>query len=127
MSGTETWTSRECAEAWGVKTPTWLGYVARGQAPQPLPGYDEKRRRRWDAEAVRSFPRPGAGRTRAGATPDAVALLDEMSEVAERIDRLRVRQRELLRAGKAKGLEIRAMARALGVSPQTAYSWLDDE
>ncbi|MHA6795653.1 hypothetical protein ACVGVM_19360 [Pseudonocardia bannensis] len=127
ITGSETWTSHECAEAWGVKTPTWLGYVARGQAPQPLPGYDEKRRRRWDAEAVRAFPRPGAGKARTGAGPDAVVLLEEMAEVAARIDELRGRQRELARAGKARGVEIRAMARALGVSPQTVYGWLGEE
>jgi DNA-directed RNA polymerase specialized sigma24 family protein len=127
ITGTETWTSHECAAAWGVKTPTWLGYVARGQAPQPLPGHDEKRRRRWDAEAVRSFPRPGVGRARAGAGAEAVTLLEEMADVAARIDELRARQRELARAGKAEGVEIRAMARALGVSPQTVYGWLGTE
>ncbi|WP_214370763.1 hypothetical protein [Pseudonocardia sp. H11422] len=127
ITGTETWTSHECAEAWGVKTPTWLGYVARGQAPQPLPGYDEKHRRRWDAEAVRTFPRPGVGKTRAGAGPEATALLEEMTEIAARIDELRARQRELAQTGKARGVEIRAMAKALGVSPQTVYGWLDDE
>jgi transposase len=74
---------------------------------------------------VRTFPRPGAGKARAGAAPAAVALLAEMAEVAARIDELRTRQRELARAGKRDGVEIRAMARALGVSPQTVYGWLD--
>ena len=119
-----TWTSDECAQAWGVKTPTWLGYVSRGQAPAPLPDLGE-RGRRWDPEAVRAFPRPGAGRTRSGASPEAGALLAEMTEVAARIDELRERQRELARAGRAAGAETRAMARALGVSPQTVYGWLD--
>jgi hypothetical protein len=123
----ETWTSHECAQAWGVKTPTWLGYVARGQAPAPLPGRDAQRRHRWDPEAVRSFPRPGAGRTRQGAAPAAVALLAEMEEVTGRIDALREQQRELARAGKAEGVEVRAMARALGVSPHTVYAWLDED
>jgi hypothetical protein len=125
ITGTETWTSHECAQAWGVKTPTWLGYVTRGQAPEPLPGHDEQGRRRWDPDVVRAFPRPGAGRARSGAGPEAEALLDEMREVAEGIERLRGRQRELLAAGKAQGLEILAMSRALGISRQTAYSWLD--
>lgn len=124
IAGTETWTSDECAAAWGVRTPTWLGYVSRGQAPEPLPGHDEQRRRRWDAEAVRSFPRPGAGRARAGASPEAAELLREMAEVTGALDELRARQRELAHEGKAQGVEIRAMARALGVSPQTVYGWL---
>ena len=122
----ETWTSDECAQAWGIKTPTWLGYVSRGLAPAPLPGADERGRHRWDAEQVRSFPRAGVGRSRASAGPEAQRLLDEMAEVAERMDQLRSRQRELLLAGKAHGLEVRAMARALKISPQTAYSWLAD-
>ena len=107
-----------------MKTPTWLGYVSRGQAPAPLPDADEHGRKRWDAEQVRSFPRPGAGRSRAGAAPEAQRLLAEMSDTAERIDELRSRQRELLESGKAEGLEVRAMARALKISPQTAYGWL---
>lgn len=118
----ETWTSRKCAEAWGVKTPTWLGYVSRGQAPAPLPGTDPKR---WDPDAVRSFPRPGVGRSRAAATAEATALLEEMADTAARIDELRARQRELARAGRAAGAEVRAMARALAVSPQTVYGWLE--
>ncbi|MEN3266049.1 hypothetical protein [Pseudonocardia sp.] len=125
ITGTETWTSEECARAWGVKTPTWLGYVSRGQAPQPLDGSDEQGRRHWDADEVRRFPRPGAGRSRSGAGPEAEALLAEMREVADRIEELRARQRELLGAGKRQGLEVLAMSRALGISRQTAYSWLD--
>lgn len=119
------WTGDECARAWGVKTPTWLGYVSRGQAPQPLPDPDGNGKRVWDADEVRGFPRPGVGRSRAGATPEAAALLAEMQEVAGRIEELRDRQRELLADGRAEGLEILAMARALGISRQTAYSWLD--
>lgn len=121
----ETWTSHECAAVWGVRTPTWLGYVSRGQAPPPLPELDEQRRRRWDPSAVRDFPRPGAGRSRSGAGPDAEALMAEMAEVTVRIDELRARQRELARTGKELGVEIRAMARTLKVSPQTLYGWLD--
>jgi predicted DNA-binding transcriptional regulator AlpA len=124
-----TWTGEECAEAWGVKTPTWLGYVSRGQAPAPLPDRDGSGRRRWDADEVRRFPRPGAGRSRAGATAEATELLDEMREVADQMEQLRATQRTLLQTGKQAGLEILAMARALGISRQTAYSWLatDDE
>jgi hypothetical protein len=121
----QTWTSDECAAAWGVKTPTWLGYVSRGQAPPALPGSDDRGRRRWDADAVRRFPRPGSGRSRAGSGPEAEALLGEMRDVAARIDELRTRQRELLVAGRAAGLEIAPIAAALGISRQTAYSWLD--
>jgi DNA-directed RNA polymerase specialized sigma24 family protein len=124
VGGTETWTSEECATAWGVKTPTWLGYVSRGQAPPPLPERDDRGRRLWDADEVRRFPRPGAGRSRAGAGPEAEALLTEMRDVAGRIEELRTRQRALLAAGKAAGLEIAPMAAALGISRQTAYSWL---
>src|SRR5690242_21915969 len=93
VSGTETWTSDECAAAWGVKTSTWLGYVSRGQAPPALPGHDDRGRRRWDADAVRRFPRPGPGRSRAGAGAEAEELLGEMREVAARIEDLRARQR----------------------------------
>jgi hypothetical protein len=120
----ETWNVDECAAAWDVKTPTWLGYVSRGQAPPPLARRDPRGRRLWDADAVRRFPRPGSGRSRAGAGPEAEALIGEMREVAEQIDELRARQRELLEAGKAAGLEIAPMATALGISRQTAYSWL---
>ena len=47
-----------------------------------------------------------------------------MREVAARIEELRARQRELLAAGKEHGLETSPMAKALGISRQTAYSWL---
>jgi hypothetical protein len=107
-----------------VKTSTWLGYVSRGQAPAALATSDERGRRRWDAEEVRSFPRPGAGRSRAGTTPEAQRLLAQMEEVAERIDELRAQLRTLVIAGKADDLEVRAMARASRVSPQTVYGWL---
>ncbi len=116
----ETWTSTECAQAWDVRPTTWLGYVARGQAPPALPGSPK----RWDAEAVRTFPRPGVGRSRSGAGPEAEALLADMAGAAAQIEELRIRQRELARAGKAAGAEVRAMSRALGVSPQTVYGWL---
>ncbi|MBW0132933.1 hypothetical protein [Pseudonocardia abyssalis] len=116
-----TWTAQECADAWGVKIGTWHGYVSRGQAPAPLPDG-----RTWDADAVRTFPRPGVGRSRSGATADAQALLAEMTQVAAGIEHLRVRQRELLAAGKEEGLEVLAMSKALGISRQTAANWLRD-
>jgi hypothetical protein len=120
----ETWTGAECAAAWGVKPATWLGYVSRGQAPAPLPEPDGHGRRVWDADAVRGFLRPGSGRSRAGAGPEADALLADMRDVAAHMEELRDRQRELLSAGKEQGLEISAMATALGISRQTAYGWL---
>jgi hypothetical protein len=57
----DTWTAAECAAEWGVTPATWRKYVSDKRAPRPLPGYDEQRRRRWDVEAVRTFPRPGRG------------------------------------------------------------------
>jgi DNA-directed RNA polymerase specialized sigma24 family protein len=123
VSDIETLTADECAAAWGVKTATFLGYVSRGQAPAALPDRLAGRRV-WDADEVRRFPRPGPGRSRIGAGTDAEALLAEMRDVAERIEELRTRQRALLAAGKERGLEIAPMAKALGISRQTAYSWL---
>lgn len=124
MAAEETWTSAECARAWGIKTPTWLGYVSRGLAPEPLPGFDDRNRRQWDADAVRRFPRPGVGHSRAGASAEADRLLAEMRDVAARIEELRARQRELLTIGRDEGLEVQSMSRALGISRQTAYGWL---
>lgn len=57
----ETWTVKDCADAWEITPATWRKYVSDDRAPQPLPGYDEQRQRRWDPETVRSFPRPGRG------------------------------------------------------------------
>jgi hypothetical protein len=122
----ETWTAAECARAWGVQPGTWLSYVSRGQAPPALPDPDADGRRRWEAAAVREFPRPGVGRSRTGATPEAAQLLDEMRDVAAQLEVLRSRQRELLHAGRRLGLEVLPMARALGISRQTATSWLAD-
>lgn len=126
MADDMTWTAEQCARAWGVRPATWLGYVSRGQAPPALPDRDAEGRRRWDAGAVRAFPRPGPGRSRASASAAADELLAQMREVAERMDELRDRQRELLAEGREQGLEIKAMASALGISRQTAYSWLGD-
>jgi hypothetical protein len=126
ISDIELWSSAECADAWGVKTTTWLGYVSRGQAPPPLPGPSGSGPRRWAADEVRRFPRPGVGRSRANATPEAAELLARMQELAARMDELRAEQRELLAAGRRAGLEILAMSRALGISRQTAYSWLGE-
>jgi transcriptional regulator of acetoin/glycerol metabolism len=78
----------------------------------------------WDADAGAAVPAPRPGRSRAGAGADAEALLAEMRDVAERIEELRARQLALLAAGKEQGLEIAPMAKALGISRQTAYSWL---
>ena len=50
----------------------------------------------------------------------------ELARTEERMEELRTEQRELLVTGKRAGLEILAMARALGISRQTAYSWLED-
>lgn len=118
------WSAEECAQAWGVRTSTFLGYVSRGQAPAPLPDPGPDGRRRWDVDAVRSFPRPGAGRSRAGATAEAAELLERMRETGAAFAELRARQRELLVDGHDQGLEISAMATALGISRQTAYAWL---
>lgn len=126
ITDAESWTGAECAQAWGVRPATWLGYVSRGQAPQPRAEPGAGGTRRWDADEVRRFPRPGVGRSRSGAGPEAAALLAEMQDVAARLEDLRGRQRELLVAGKQQGLEVLAMARALGISRQTAYSWLGD-
>jgi hypothetical protein len=125
ISSIEQWSSAECAQAWGVQTTTWLGYVSRGQAPPPLPDPGGSGPRRWAADEVRRFPRPGAGRSRASATPEAAELLARMQELATRMDELRAEQRTLLADGKRAGLEILAMSRALGISRQTAYSWLE--
>ena len=57
---------------------------------------------------------------------EADQLLTEMREVAMQLEELRERQKELLIEGKKEGLEIRSMADALGISRQTAYSWLGD-
>jgi DNA-directed RNA polymerase specialized sigma24 family protein len=120
----ETWTAEECAAAWGVKPATWLGYVSRAQAPPALADRDEHGRRVWDAAAVRAFPRPGSGHSRRGAQTGADQLLAEMREVASRLEELREHQKELLVEGRELGLEITTMAHALGISRQTAYSWL---
>lgn len=121
LSPVETWTAAECAEAWGVRPGTWASYVSRGQAPAPLPDTEPHR---WSAEQVRAFPRPGVGRSRSGAQPEAQALLAEMATVAARMEELRAEQRRLLVEGRDRGLEISPMAKALGISRQTAYSWL---
>ena len=99
INSIERWTSAECAQAWGVRTATWLGYVSRGQAPPPLPDPSGSGQRRWAADEVRGFPRPGVGRSRASATPEAAELLRRMQELAAQMDELRAEQRELLVAG----------------------------
>ncbi|GAA1849140.1 hypothetical protein GCM10009836_31120 [Pseudonocardia ailaonensis] len=123
-AGDETWDAARCAEEWGVKPQTWLGYVSRAQAPAALPASDGARR--WSPAEVRAFPRPGVGRSRTGAGPEARALLSAMEQVAARIADLREEQRRLLVEGRERGLEISPMARALDISRQTAYAWLKD-
>lgn len=125
MSVVSTWTGAQCAAAWGVQPATWFGYVSRGQAPPPLPDSDEGGHKRWDAAAVRAFPRPGAGRSRAAATPANEAAVAAMTQVADELDALRARQRDLARQARAGGVEVRAISRASRVSPQTVYGWLD--
>lgn len=125
MDDVSTWTGAECAAAWGVQPATWFGYVSRGQAPPPLPDADEQGRRRWDVAAVRGFPRPGAGRSRAAATPANEALVTAMAQLADELDALRARQRDLARGARSDGVEVRTIARASRVSPQTVYGWLD--
>lgn len=88
------------------------------------PGTDERGRRGWVLEAVRSFPRPGAGRSRAAVTPENEALLAALT-VADELDALRDRQRAIAREARAGGVEVRAIARAPRVSPQSACGWLD--
>ncbi|ALE76381.1 hypothetical protein Ae168Ps1_5833 [Pseudonocardia sp. Ae168_Ps1] len=119
-----TWTSDECAAHWGVQVGTWNSYVSRGQAPAPLPGPGPDGRKVWDADEVRSWSRPGAGRRRTSG--DADELLARMRGTGAELEELRSRQRELLRAGREAGCEISAMASALGISRQTAYAWLKD-
>jgi transposase-like protein len=53
-------------------------------------------------------------------------LLEQMTETSSQIDELQARQRELARTAKAAGAEVRAISRALGVSPQTVYGWLEE-
>lgn len=117
-----TWTADDCAAHWGVQVGTWHSYVSRGQAPAPLPDPGPDGRKAWDADEVRSWDRPGAGRRRSSG--DAEELLARMRETGTELEELRARQKELLRAGRAADCEISAMASALGISRQTAYAWL---
>lgn len=55
----EEWTADQCAKAWGVRSRTWHGYVARDQAPKPARHVG--RTPVWDPDAVRTYPRPGRG------------------------------------------------------------------
>lgn len=126
ISTAQTWSAQECAAAWGVQPATWLGYVSRGQAPPPLPAPDAHGRRIWDPDAVRAFPRPGPGRSRAAAGPENARLVAAMTALADELDVLRRRQRELARQAQDSGVETRTIARSLRVSPQTVYGWLTD-
>jgi hypothetical protein len=55
----EEWTAAQCADAWGVPPRTWHSYVARDQAPKPTRHVG--RTPLWDADTVRTYPRPGQG------------------------------------------------------------------
>jgi DNA-binding CsgD family transcriptional regulator len=64
----DAWTANQCAECWGIKPSTWHGYVNQARTPEPLPGLDERGRKRWDPEAVKAalLARPGVGHDRSG-------------------------------------------------------------
>lgn len=61
-------TAAQCAALVGVAPRTWSAYVARDQAPAPLPGFDPGTGLRvWDEATVRAWmaARPGkSGRPR---------------------------------------------------------------
>ncbi|MBV9314052.1 MAG: hypothetical protein JO100_09995 [Pseudonocardia sp.] len=72
----ETWTVDRCAQEWGITPSTWRSYVATGHAPEPLPGYNGNRQRRWAAQTVRDYPRPGRGKRTDLAIRRGVATYD---------------------------------------------------
>jgi hypothetical protein len=76
MTTGETWTVSRCAQEWGISPSTWRSYVAAGRAPEPLPGYDENRQRRWLPQAVRDYRRPGRGTRTDLATRHGIAIYD---------------------------------------------------
>lgn len=58
----EWWDQHQCSAHWGIAASTWRSYVTRGTAPQPAPTRDPKTgNRRWRADDVRNYPRPGQG------------------------------------------------------------------
>lgn len=59
MAAAEEWTAQECADAWGVKPPTWRSYVSRGQAPQPVRRIGSTPL--WNPAEVTGYQRPGSG------------------------------------------------------------------
>lgn len=61
MTSDDLWTVDQCADQWQIKPGTWRYYVATDRAPQPVPGYDAQRRRRWRKNDVLTYPRPGQG------------------------------------------------------------------
>lgn len=66
-----TLTVEQCAELAGIGVSTWRAYVARGQAPAALDGYDPATgKRRWDETAVRAWVDNRAGQ---GARTDLVS------------------------------------------------------
>ena len=62
MAPREYLTDHQCAAEWGISVRTWRSYVLRGYAPEaektrdPMTG-----NRRWRADVVRTFHRPGQG------------------------------------------------------------------
>ena len=58
---TDSITIEEAATAWGIAPSTLRAYVANGQAPPYLPGYDENKKRRISRQAFESWVRPGRG------------------------------------------------------------------
>ena len=118
----ETWTAEECAAAWGVKTPTWLGYVSRAQAPPALPQRDAGGRRLWDADGGPPLPPPGSGRSRAGASDAAGGCWRDAR--GGRAARRAAPAAGAAPGGQGAGPGDRADGGGAGISRQTAYSWL---
>lgn len=58
---TEEWTADQCAAEWGIKPRTWHSYVRRQPPTAPQPIRHIGRTPVWDADTVRTYPRPGRG------------------------------------------------------------------
>lgn len=57
----ERWTAERCAAEWGIRPATWHSYVRRDRPTAPLPVAHVGRTPLWDADEVRTWPRPGRG------------------------------------------------------------------
>lgn len=84
MAEPQTWTATECAAHAGISEASWRAYVSRRHpradpAPRPLEGFDEQRRRRWDAGEVRAWQARRAG---AGARTDLPSVGRRVAEMA---------------------------------------------